>query len=189
MQDELCQYSTQYPTSIASSCGGFFCDGTFAQGPKYSAHNHYSIRADMWRDLPHVGSIMYHTIRSLINMQPCQLQKNQMLRRMSLIGLVCIPTLVDALNSTIIFLFERRFQQYIASLCSRFMSVGTYHYQPPLTNLRYLPKNSHATLPKNSQPTCYSTQKLTQKLTTHNGFVGDGTKKFCQHRECCRTLQ
>ncbi len=127
-------------------------------------------------------------MRSLINTQPCQLQGNQTLRRMSLIGLVLIPTLVRALNSTIIFLFKRRFQKYIASLCSHFMWVGTYHYQPPLKNLCSLPKNSRATQPKNSQPTRYPTQKLTQKLTTHNGLVGGGTKKLCQHRENCRTL-
>jgi hypothetical protein len=78
-------------------------------------------------------------------------------------------------------------QQYIASLCSWFIWVGTHHYQPPLTNLHYLPKNSRATLPKNSQPTRYPVQKLTQKLTTHNGLVGGGTKKLCQHREHCRT--
>ncbi len=60
VQDELCQYSTQYLTSIASSCGGFFCNGTFAQGPRNSAHNHSSIRADMWWDLLHVGSVMYY---------------------------------------------------------------------------------------------------------------------------------
>ena len=41
---------------------------------------------------------------SLSNTQPKQLQENQILRRMSLINLVLIPTLVSALNSTIIFL-------------------------------------------------------------------------------------
>jgi hypothetical protein len=132
---------------------------------------------------------MYRTICSLSDTQPKQLQENQTLRRMNLIGLVLIPTLVSSWNSTIIFLFQRQFQQYIASLCSRFMWVGTYHYQPPLTNSRYLPKNSRATLTQNSQPTHYPIQKLTQKLTTHNGLVGGGTKKLCQHRERCRTLQ
>ncbi len=48
----------------------------------------------------------YRTIVcSLINMQSCQLQENEMLRRMSLIGSVLMPTLVSALNRTIIFLF------------------------------------------------------------------------------------
>jgi hypothetical protein len=38
---------------------------------------------------------------------------------------------------------------------------------PLKQKLRYLPKNSGATLPKNSQPTRYPIQKLNQKLTTH----------------------
>ncbi len=47
----------------------------------------------------------YHTIHSLVNMRPWQLQENEMLHRMSLIGLVVIPTFVSTLNSTIVFLF------------------------------------------------------------------------------------
>jgi hypothetical protein len=53
---------------------------------------------------------IYRTIRSLINTQSCQLRENLALRRMSLVGLIHIPTLVSALNSTIVFLFQRRFQ-------------------------------------------------------------------------------
>ncbi len=42
---------------------------------------------------------------SLINTQPWQLQENEMLHRMSHIGLVLILTVVGALNSAIVFLF------------------------------------------------------------------------------------
>jgi hypothetical protein len=52
-----------------------------------------------------MAQVKYHAIRSLSNMQPKQLRENQMLRRMSVIGLVLIPTRVSALNSTTIFLF------------------------------------------------------------------------------------
>ncbi len=47
----------------------------------------------------------YRNIRSLINTQSYQFSRNLMLRRMSLVGLMDIPMLVSALNSTIIFLF------------------------------------------------------------------------------------
>jgi hypothetical protein len=43
-------------------------------------------------------------ICSLINTQSCQFSHNLMLRRMSVVGLIQIPTLVSALNSTIVFL-------------------------------------------------------------------------------------
>jgi hypothetical protein len=39
------------------------------------------------------------------------------------------------------------------------MWVGAYYNQSPLAKLCYIPKNSQATLPKNSQPTRYPTQK------------------------------
>ncbi len=48
---------------------------------------------------------IYRNIRSLINMQSCQFSCNLMLHRMSLVGLIHIPMLVGALNSTIVFLF------------------------------------------------------------------------------------
>jgi hypothetical protein len=51
------------------------------------------------------------------------------------------------------------------------MWVGAYHYQSPLAKLRYLSKNSQATLPQNSQPTRYPTQKLIKKPTTHKEVV------------------
>ena len=46
------------------------------------------------------------------------------------------------------------------------VGVGAYHYQSSLAISHYLPKNSQATVPYNSQPICYPTQKTQQK--THN---------------------
>ncbi len=66
---------------------------------------------------------------------------------MSLINLVLIPTFVSALNSTIVFRFFTRFQQCMASLCSRFIWVGTYLPIPAPSNKIALP-----------------TQKLTHEL-------------------------
>ncbi len=119
-------------------------------------------------------------------MQRKQLQENEMLRRMSIIGLAVIPTFVSALNSTIVFLILRQFQQYIASLCSRFMWVGTYHYHPIYQNCATYPKtpelpysethnhyatlsypkthpkthNSHTTLPNRTCKTMLSPSKV-----------------------------
>jgi hypothetical protein len=47
----------------------------------------------------------YHRICCLINTWLWQLQENEMLRRMSLLGLVVIPTFVSVLNIIIVFLF------------------------------------------------------------------------------------
>ncbi len=47
----------------------------------------------------------YRRIRGVSNMQSKQSQENLMLRRTSLVGLSHIPTLLSALNSTILFLF------------------------------------------------------------------------------------
>jgi hypothetical protein len=47
----------------------------------------------------------YRNIRGPINTWPKQLQENELLCRMSLIGLELIPTFVSALNSSIIFLY------------------------------------------------------------------------------------
>jgi hypothetical protein len=52
------------------------------------------------KKLPIIPSI----IRGLINMRPMQLREDEMLRRMSIIGLELIPTFVSILNSTV-FLF------------------------------------------------------------------------------------
>jgi hypothetical protein len=48
---------------------------------------------------------IYHNIHGLSNTRRKQLQENEMLRRVSLIGSDIIPLFVSALNSTIIFLF------------------------------------------------------------------------------------
>jgi hypothetical protein len=57
------------------------------------------------KGLQRPGTLYYHTIRGLINMGHKQIWENEMLRRMSLIGLAIIPTLVSALNRTAVFLF------------------------------------------------------------------------------------
>ncbi len=61
-------------------------------------HTYMVLTADQQED-------NYHNICSLINTWPKQLQENEMLHRMSIIGLELMPTFVSALNSTIVFLF------------------------------------------------------------------------------------
>jgi hypothetical protein len=119
-------------------------------------------------------------------MQSWQLRENLMLQRTSLVGLQHIATLVSALNSTIVFLFSRRFQQSITYLCSRFMWVGAYHYQSPLAKLHYLPQNSqatlthhpHATLPKNSPQNSQLTKvwlAMAQRIMSVQGAIVGAT--------------